>query len=91
MKINFLLVGLLICTMVIISGCTTSCIPVTPTQVISTPSGSCIVVIDNTSYEVPRSSTCSKIVPNQINRVYFFANGGLGPGPSSSILGVCEP
>jgi len=94
MRINFLIIGLLICViMVIISGCTTSCIPVTPSQAISTDSGRCIAVINNTGYEVTYSSDCLKIVPNQINRVFFRGYGmpNVRAAQSSFIDGVCQP
>jgi len=92
MKFNFLIVASLICmVLLIVSGCTTSCIPVHPSQVIQTDSGRCVAIIDNTSYEVSYSSDCSKIIPGQTNKVFFYGNGAMGPGPSSSINGVCQP
>ena len=92
MKLNFIITGSLICMVLLItSGCTTSCIPVTPTQIIPTTSGRCVAVIDNTSYDVTHSSDCSKIKPNEINRVFFYGTGWIGPATTVYIEGVCQP
>lgn len=85
--------GLIICMIfVFTSGCMTGCIPVEPTQVISSSNyGSCVAIIDNTSFVVANSGDCSRIIPNQTNKLFFDGDAFIGPDSSIDIEGVCSP
>ena len=91
MKVDFLIIGLITC-MIFMSGCLSGCIPVKPTEVITSSTyGSCVAIIDNISFPVSNSGDCLKIIPNQTNKLFFYADSFTGPASRADIQGVCSP
>jgi hypothetical protein len=86
MNMKYRIVILLI-AVILISGCTTNCIPIKPTAITYDQIGSCYVVVENISYTTSSETgfDCSKIHINETNWVRF--NSWIAGSPMS---GICE-
>jgi hypothetical protein len=82
---------ILVIVAILISSCTTRCVPIEPTGTIKDSTGNCYVIINGTAFPTTiqfvgeRDYICKEIVPNETNLVTFDAAMANFP-----INGVCK-